>query len=244
MTRDRVYSKPRPQIVDFAFDETVADVFPDMIRRSVPGYELVVPMTGLLAARALRGRTNPLVYDLGCSLGATTLAVLRALDALAIEAEGLEVRAVDSAAAMLERAAASIHDPRVRFVEADVCALEFEPCQIVIMNWLLQFLPPEVRGDLLGRIRRRLSPDGWLLLAEKITSDEETTEQFNQAAHEDFKRANGYSDLEISQKRTALERVMVTDTLDTHRSRLQTAGFSRIEVWFRCLNWIAIAARP
>ena len=53
MKRDQVFRDPQQQIVDFVFDEKVAAAFTDMIRRSVPGYEVVVPMTGLLAAGQL-----------------------------------------------------------------------------------------------------------------------------------------------------------------------------------------------
>jgi len=75
--RDQLFTNPARQLVDFAFDDAVVAVFPDMIRRSVPGYETVVPLTGLLTARHIRatGGSN-LIYDLGCSLGATTLAIL------------------------------------------------------------------------------------------------------------------------------------------------------------------------
>lgn len=242
MTRDRVFSQPQPQIVDFAFDEAVANVFPDMIRRSVPGYELVVPMTGLMAARSLRSEAQPTVYDLGCSLGATTLAILKALDALAIPSSNLQIMAVDNSAAMLEQARANVTDPRVRFVEADVAALNLESANVVTMNWVLQFLASDTRLTVLSRIRDSLKAGGILLLSEKVRSDDEATEQFNNAAHVDFKRANGYSELEISQKRSALEQVMITDTIDAQIERLRAAGFRSVRVWFQCLNWASFIA--
>ncbi|MGE0624556.1 MAG: carboxy-S-adenosyl-L-methionine synthase CmoA [Pseudomonadales bacterium] len=243
MSRDRVFSEPRAQIVDFVFDEAVADVFPDMIRRSVPGYELIVPMTGLLAARAAAGVDQPRVYDLGCSLGATTLAVLHAAAALGMQAPDLSVVAVDNSPAMLDQARRTVTDPRVTFLEADVTTLPLEPARAVIMNWVLQFLAPHSRGPLLTRIRKSLQAGGVLLLAEKVHDDDPEAEAFNQAVHLDFKRANGYSELEISQKRTALEQVLLTDTIDAHVSRLQAAGFREVHVWFQCLNWAAFAAR-
>lgn len=243
MTRDQVFSEPQTQIVDFVFDAAVASVFPDMIRRSVPGYELVVPMTGLLAARTVAGADAARIYDLGCSLGATTLAILRALDALGLAAPELTVIAVDNSPAMLEQARGTVTDPRVRFVEADITTLELLPARAITLNWVLQFLPPEARAPLLGRIRSSLQDGGLLLLSEKVHLDDPAAEAFNQAAHLDFKRANGYSDLEISQKRTALEQVLRTDTIETHVSRLEAAGFSEVHVWFRCLNWAAFAAR-
>jgi tRNA (cmo5U34)-methyltransferase len=242
MSKDQVFSEPRSQIVDFAFDETVASVFPDMIRRSVPGYELVVPMTGLLAARSLRDSASNRAYDLGCSLGATTLAILKSLEALGVTKPDLQIIAVDSSAAMLEQARSRVTDPRVNFVEADVRALSIEEAGAVTMNWVLQFLPPEARAEVLATIRAGLSDDGLLLLSEKVRSDDPDIEGFNDAAHLDFKRANGYSELEISQKRSALEQVMITDTIEVHRARLQAAGFSRVQVWYQCLNWASFVA--
>lgn len=239
--RDQVYRDPRGQLVDFAFDERVAAVFPDMIRRSVPGYETVVPITGLLAARAMSAtdRDPPRAYDLGCSLGATTLAMLRQLG----DRPG-ELIAVDNAPAMIEGASAAIDDPRVRFLCEDIRRLELTSADAVTLNYVLQFLPPADRLDMLRRIRAALAPDGLLLLSEKIRFDDPDTQHEYEAAHLDFKRANGYSELEISQKRSALENVMIIDTEERHLERLRQAGFARVRKWYQCLNWASFEARP
>lgn len=239
MKRDEVFRKPQQQIVDFVFDETVAAAFTDMIRRSVPGYEVVVPMTGLLAARALTDARHPLIYDLGCSLGATTLAVLRALGS-----EPCRLIAVDNSAAMLSRAAGIVTDDRVKFVEADINTLELQPCAVVLMNWVLQFLDPAARLSLLTRIRARMDPGGLLIVSEKIRFTNAAEQAYCEAAHLDFKRANGYSELEISQKRTALENVMIIDSEEDHRARFAAAGFKSTQKWFQCLNWASFLVRP
>lgn len=239
--QDQVYRQPHSHLVDFAFDETVAVVFPDMIRRSVPGYETVVPITGLLAARAMRGAAiaPAHAYDLGCSLGATALAILRQLDAAPCR-----VMAVDSSAAMIDKATAHVDDPRVQFVCADIRQQPLEPCHAVTVNYVLQFLPPADRLAMLTRIHDALHDDGVLLLSEKIRFDDPATQEDFNAAHLEFKRANGYSELEISQKRTALENVMQIDTEEIHRERLHRAGFSRVRKWYQCLNWASFEARP
>ena len=108
-----------------------------------------------------------------------------------------------------------------------------------MLNFVLQFLPPADRLPLLTRIRAALAPGGVLLVAEKLAASPEVEE-----VHLDFKRANGYSELEIAQKRTALENVMRIDGLDVHHERLAAAGFGEVETWFRCLNWGAMIARP
>lgn len=230
--RDNVYREPRRQLVDFAFDASVAGVFADMIRRSVPGYETVIPLSGLLAARYLQADSR--IYDLGCSLGATTLAVLDQ-----IGATNCEIIAIDNSSAMLERAQQSrTWDSRVTFLQSDVCDVEICDASVILMNYLLQFVEPDRRLPLLKTIRDGLRPGGALIFSEKIAGDDEFD-----SIHEDFKLANGYSDLEVSQKRSALEKVMVPDTLDGHRERLAAAGFDEVSIWFRCLNWVSLIAR-
>ncbi|MDE0037003.1 MAG: carboxy-S-adenosyl-L-methionine synthase CmoA [Gammaproteobacteria bacterium] len=230
--RDRLFATPR-QLVDFAFDKAVADVFPDMIRRSVPGYETVVALTGLLAARHLPqgGRC----YDLGCSLGASTLAVLRAMGGTPCR-----ILAVDSSAAMLAEARrVREFDDRVEWVEADVRDVEVDRAQVVILNYVLQFLTPEDRLPLLRRIRAGLTGGGVLIVSEKLAAG-----GYFDGLHVDFKRANGYSELEVSQKRAALENVMRIDTEDTHLAGFRDAGYGAARVWFRCLNWASFVAWP
>lgn len=242
MTRkDQVFREPQPHLVDFAFDATVAAVFPDMIRRSVPGYETVVPITGLLAAHALRadGQMPPRAYDLGCSLGATALAIARQVGDVACE-----IIAVDSAPAMIERAAAATGDSRVQFVCADIRHLKLQPCRAVTLNYVLQFLPPEDRLEMLTNIHSALTDHGVLLLSEKIRFSDPATQEDFDAAHLEFKRANGYSELEISQKRSALENVMRIDTEEQHLERLRAAGFTQVRKWYQCLNWASFEARP
>lgn len=234
--KDDIYTTPAPRIVDFAFDERVAGVFPDMIRRSVPGYELVVPMTGLMAARHLRGGDR--LYDLGCSLGATTLAVLNALGETPCE-----IVAIDQAPAMLTKARTLVSDSRVRFVEADVRDVAFEPARVVLSNWLLQFIPPDDRLTLLRRVAQALAGGGLLLLSEKIRYEDAALQSYMDETHLAFKAANGYSDLEIRQKRAAIENVMIVDSEEAHRERLHAAGFREVTVWFRCLNWLSFIAR-
>lgn len=229
---DRLFDSPR-HLVDFVFDESVASVFPDMIRRSVPGYETVTPLTGLIAARHLP--ENGRCYDLGCSLGAATHAVLHA-----VGDRPCEIVAVDDSAAMLDRAKAlASGERRVSWLQADVREVAIDGADVVVLNYTLQFLPPEDRLPLLRSIRQGLNKNGVLLLSEKLKASE-----YVKDLHVDFKRANGYSDLAISQKRAALEKVMRIDSLEVHVARLRRAGFDEVEVWFRCLNWGAIAAFP
>ena len=236
--RDSIYAQPR-DLVDFAFDETVAAVFPDMIRRSVPGYSDIITLTGLLAGEYAQPDT--VCYDLGCSLGATTLAMRRQ-----IRRAGCRILAVDNAPAMIERCrshlAAVASDVPVELRCADLRSVAIENASVVVLNFTLQFIPPGERNALLQKIQAGLRPGGVLLIAEKVRFDDPTAQRFQEAMHLAFKRANGYSDLEISQKRNALDNVLLPDTPDQLEQRLRQAGFGAVHPWSRCFNFCAFAA--
>ena len=238
VSMDKLFAEPR-HLVDFAFDEAVARVFPDMIRRSVPGYETLIGLTGLLAAE--HARPGSRIYDLGASLGASTLAIARCL-----ATPDVQLIAVDNAPAMTERCGTLLREARpgqtVNVVCADIRDVRIADASVVVLNFTLQFIAPEDRLALLQRIHDGLQPGGVLLLAEKIAFADPDEQQRMTAWHTAFKKANGYSDLEISQKRAALERVLLPDTLETHRRRLHDAGFRAVDEWFRCLNFAGLLA--
>ena len=233
--KDRLFQQKRLQIVDFAFDEAVAEVFPDMIRRSVPGFETVVPISGLIAAESLP--EGGLAFDLGCSQGATTLALLHALGS-----KPCRIVAVDSSAPMLDRAAANIEDERVTFREQDIRQTDVAGASVVLLNYVLQFIPPADRQGLLDRCCEALLPGGLVILSEKIRFSGKVDQAWSESLHIAYKKANGYSDLEVSQKREALENVMIVDTEAEHRQRLERAGFKTVRTWFCCLNWCSMVA--
>ena len=237
--RDQIFASEQEMIVDFAFDERVASVFPDMIRRSVPGYGEIIALLGLFAEQYAQPDSN--LYDLGCSLGAATLSLRRR-----IKTTGCQIIAVDNSEAMVERCRENIaHDLATAPVEVicgDIRKLEIRNASVVVLNFTLQFLPADERLALLEKIYAGMRPGGVLILSEKLRFSDEESQQFQEQLHLAFKRANGYSELEISQKRAALEEVLVPDTLEQHAERLKTAGFSRIEPWFQAFNFASIAA--
>jgi tRNA (cmo5U34)-methyltransferase len=240
--RDDLYASRLDAIVDFRFDESVAGVFPDMIQRSVPGYSTVISMIGTLAAEYARSGSR--CYDLGCSVGAATLAMLRQ-----IKVPDCRIVAIDNAAAMIEHCRANIRadmpaseSVAVDLVCADIRDVKIENASVVVLNYTLQFVPLEQRADIITRIYQGLRPGGVMLLAEKIRFADAGIEQQMIDLHHAFKRANGYSDLEISQKRSALDNVLIPETIGDHMERLTRAGFSRPQVWFQCLNFISILA--
>ncbi|WP_041393971.1 carboxy-S-adenosyl-L-methionine synthase CmoA [Photobacterium profundum] len=232
--QDNIFAAPIEKLGDFTFDQKVAEVFPDMIQRSVPGYSNIISAIGMLAERFAKPHSK--IYDLGCSLGAATLSMRRS-----IQQEGCEIIAVDNSAAMVERCRLHIDayrsDTPVQVVEADIRNIDIADASVVVLNFTLQFLVPEDRQMLLEKIYAGLRPGGILILSEKYIFDDEQAHELLINLHHDFKRANGYSELEISQKRSAIENVMRPDSIDTHKKRLTEIGFSSTEVWFQCFNF-------
>ncbi|WP_439257689.1 carboxy-S-adenosyl-L-methionine synthase CmoA [Lonepinella sp. BR2271] len=239
MNKDRIFSAPIEKLGDFTFDENVAEVFPDMIQRSVPGYSNIITAIGMLANRFVTANSH--VYDLGCSRGAATLSARRN-----IQQPNVKIIGVDNSQPMVERCRQHIQayhsEIPVEILCDDIRNIKIENASMVILNFTLQFLPPEDRQTLLEKIYQGLNPNGVLVLSEKFRFEDENVDNLLIDLHHQFKRANGYSELEVSQKRTALENVMRPDTVSTHKVRLKNIGFSQVELWFQCFNFGSMVA--
>jgi tRNA (cmo5U34)-methyltransferase len=234
---DALFAAATPP-TDFVFDAAVAQVFPDMIRRSVPGWPELLRAIGLLAVRvAVPGRP---IYDLGCSLGATSAALLARLPEARIVA-------VDNAPAMLDglraRLAAPVAAGRITPVCADIADVPVADAGLIVLNLTLQFVPQRSRFHLLKRLRKGLVRGGALILVEKVVWPDRDIDMLMDELHQDFKRAQGYSDMEIARKRAALEQVLIPEDIETHEQRLRGAGFRFVERWFQCLNFVGWVAR-
>jgi len=237
--RDTLYADPLSEAGLFTFDDSVARVFPDMIKRSVPGYPTIIAMTGLLAGKYASAGSN--LYDLGCSLGASTLAMrqnIRQVDC--------HIIGVDNSNSMLQRCRNLIdtdtHDTPVSLICSDLQDVTIRDASVVILNFTLQFIPLESRDAVIRGIYEGLRPGGIMVLSEKVTFEDPHLDELNIEAHHQFKSANGYSDLEIAQKRSALENVLVPETLTAHKGRIAAAGFSSCDVWFQCFNFASLIA--
>lgn len=255
-SRDNIYASQQLDIAGFRFDQTVVSVFPDMIKRSVPGYETIIAMTGTLAERYVQPNTR--CYDLGCSLGASTIAMRHHIQHTGDDNScetgsetGCEIIAVDNSEAMLQQCQTvlqqdDLNSPEklapVTLVCSNVEDIPIVNASMVVLNFTLQFIPLEQRTQLLQKIADGLLPGGVLVLSEKVAFNDPQHQALMIELHHNFKRANGYSDLEISQKRTALEDVLIPETLETHRQRLRQSGFSSVDVWFQCFNFASLIA--
>jgi tRNA (cmo5U34)-methyltransferase len=242
MSEDTIYKADRGS-EPFRFDDKVAQVFPDMLRRSIPGYAASIEAIGSLAARYVRAGTN--CYDLGCSLGAATLAMRQG-----IGEPGCRIVAVDLAPAMIERCKQVVAEDTflpglmtdVDLVLSDIRDVEFVNASMVVLNYTLQFVDLADRGALLRRIREGMNEGGILVLSEKVVDENPHIEQLLVDLHHEHKRRHDYSELEISRKRAALENVLIPETVAAHRARLQAAGFSHSAVWLRYFNFVSIIA--
>lgn len=238
MKKDDIFAKPLDRVDDFTFDARVADVFDNMITRSVPGYRLTLDLIGLIAENYSMPDTR--CYDLGCSLGAATLMLRQHVPA------SCHVIGVDNSPAMIERCKANVERDHsvasVEILEQDLQATRIDNASVVVLNFTLQFLPPAERDGILQRIHDGMTEGGALVLAEKIAFEDEDRHEFMTRLHHDFKRYHGYSDLEIAQKRAALENVMLPETIERHTQRLADAGFRTIHELSRTLNFTAMIA--
>lgn len=235
---DRLFANER-DTEDFRFDASVARVFPDMIRRSVPGYTTIIPMIEVITEQYARPGSH--CYDLGCSLGASTLAMRHG-----IGDRDCTLTGVDNSAAMLERCehyiALDDHPLPISLRCEDILDTFIDNASVTTLNFTLQFVAPERRAKLMTRIADATLPGGVLILSEKIRFESDTEQAIQTQLHHEFKRANGYSDLEISQKRSALEQVLIPETLAEHRQRLTDAGFDQVLVWYQCFNFVSMLA--
>jgi tRNA (cmo5U34)-methyltransferase len=241
MKKDTIYATSKDTDRPFRFDVAVAAVFPDMLQRSIPGYAASIEAIGSLAARYVTAGSN--CYDLGCSLGAATVAMRDG-----IKAPNCRIIAVDNAPAMVSRcrevvaAGAGQDSTAVDVREADIRNVDISNASMVVMNYTLQFLGLDARDELLSKIHAGLLPGGLFLLSEKVVDEDPHMEDLLVDLHHEHKRRNDYSQLEISRKRAALENVLIPETVAVHRQRLARTGFAHSAVWLRYFNFVSIVA--
>ena len=236
--KDKVF-KRKTAVADFKFGREVAVVFDDMLERSVPFYREMQRMISEMAADFAVEGSN--VYDLGCSTGTTLLN----LDA--VVPRKVKFIGVDNSPEMLERCraklAASGFDREHELVCADLDnGVQIHNASLVLMVLTLQFIRPLHRDQLVEQILRGLNTNGALILVEKVIGEDSLFNRLFIKYYYDMKRKNGYSELEISQKREALENVLVPYKLLENREMLIRAGFRYCDVFFKWYNFCGLIA--
>jgi len=237
--RDALFSDASSAVGDFNFGERTAEVFDDMLDRSIPMYRELQRMIGEVALEFAAEGTN--VYDLGCSTG-ITLETLH----LAV-APGAKLVGFDYSVPMLERArqrfAPLIESGRMRLDHADLnrgCVIE--NASVVVLNLTLQFIRPLYRDSLMRQIVSGLNDNGVLILVEKVLAADSTINRLFIKFYYDMKRRNGYDEMEISQKREALENVLIPYRVDENVELLRRCGFREVETFFRWYNFCGFLA--
>ena len=221
-------------IADFRFDKEVVEVFDDMVRRSVPGYDSMIQMIGLIAR--MYGQDNTNYYDLGSSTGAISLAI-----ALNNKHQKNTFFAIDNSEEMVSKCQQNLESKidNLKTTCADINQIHIENASIVVLNLTLQFIDVKDRSNLIKKIYEGLNPGGVLIISEKIHFEDKETQDQITNLHIDFKKENGYSELEIANKRQAIENVLITDTKAIHIERLKDSGFKDTSCFFQCLNFVS-----
>jgi tRNA (cmo5U34)-methyltransferase len=236
---DKVFDTEKPQIGDFTFNREVATVFDDMVTRSVPFYVEMQRMVMELAADFATPGSN--VYDLGCSTGTTFLQLDPAL------APDVRFVGVDNSKEMLAKCRAKFESEgltrpyELRCVDLNQ-GVAIENASVVLLILALQFIRPLYRDKLVADIYRGLNENGCLILVEKVLGEDSLFNRLFIKYYYDMKRRNGYSELEITQKREALENVLVPYKLLENREMLLRTGFRYVDVFFKWYNFCAIVA--
>ncbi|WP_312669789.1 carboxy-S-adenosyl-L-methionine synthase CmoA [Pseudescherichia sp.] len=238
MGQDKVFALEK-SVQDFRFDNQVAGVFDDMVDRSVPFYQEIQRMVGELAAEHVTEGSQ--LYDLGCATG-TTLALLDG-----VLPQNVAFTGIDNSPEMLEKCRSKLtqlNSPReMRFLCHDLKqGLTPENASVVAMILTLMFVRPMHRRGLLSSIYEGLNPGGALILVEKVVCDSPDLNRRFIKYYYDMKRRHGYSELEISQKREALENVLIPYSEGENRQLLSDIGFRSVEVFFRWYNFCAMVA--
>jgi tRNA (cmo5U34)-methyltransferase len=238
MNKDKLYTSGTIQ-EDFTFNDKVAEVFDDMLNRSVPYYSAVIDgITGLLEHHALHGHT---VFDLGCSTGTTLLELARRLPDMDCRFIG-----IDNAPAMIKKARQKAEmfskSTVIRFIEDDIATATLEGAGVILCNYTLQFIRPMTRLQFVRRLYDMLPAGGMCIVSEKIISHDKILNRKFIDMHHNFKRRQGYSELEIAAKREALENVLVPFSIEENIDLLRQAGFQSVETFFQWFNFASFVA--
>ena len=240
LEKDQIFAQEKGNIADFNFGEETAAVFDDMLDRSVPFYQEMQRMVGELAAEfAAEGSS---IWDLGCSTCNTFLEIAKYLDKESVRFVGL-----DSSEAMLKRAEQKLtayrfqHEFELRKADID-SGVAVSDASVVLLLLTLQFVRPMNRERLLTSVYKGMRDDGCIILIEKVLGENTLFNRQFIKHYYAYKKRNGYSDLEIAQKREALENILIPYRLRENLTLLEQVGFRDIEVFFKWYNFCGIVA--
>ena len=239
MEKDEVFKERSKDIADFNFGKKVATVFDDMLVRSVPMYLESQRMIAEMASDFAVEGTN--IYDLGCSTGTTMLNLDKSVP------RNVKFIGIDYSEEMLKKCSQKLtqhkftreHEMR----QADLNdGIAIENASMVLMILTLQFIRPLYRDKLIQSILKGMNENGALILVEKVLGEDSFFNRTFIKYYYDFKKRNGYSELEIAQKREALENVLIPYKLLENRELLLKTGFRYCDVFFKWYNFCGMVA--
>ncbi|MEQ9442069.1 MAG: carboxy-S-adenosyl-L-methionine synthase CmoA [Cyclobacteriaceae bacterium] len=236
--KDQIFDTPE-SMGDFKFNKNVAQVFDDMVSRSVPFYNEMQRMITELS-KDFATKEGP-VYDLGCSTGTTLMNLDKVLD------PAIRFVGIDESPEMLEKCRTNFQEAGVKrtfdLQSANLNqGISMEPASVAIMCLTLQFVRPLFRERLVQDIYRQLNENGCLILVEKVLGEDSLFNRLFINYYYDMKRRHQYSEMEISQKREALENVLIPYKLGENITLLNACGFRYCEVFFKWYNFCGIVA--
>ncbi len=221
----------------FSFNSEVAQVFDDMAQRSIPFYTEILRMSAEICAHT--AAEEKYIYDIGCSTGNFAQALLNYFGA-----NNFYYRGIDTSQPMLDIAQLRFvcEKERIQFLCADATEIDFASARAIVANYTLQFIKPLERLPLVKKIHDSLTVGGCFIMSEKILENDSDISRLFHELYYDFKKRNGYSELEISRKRDALENVLVPYRLEENLSLLRDAGFADAQIFFKWYNFASIVA--
>ena len=237
--RDEVFKKESEGLNSFRFNANVAAVFDDMASRSIPMYRMMYESLVKWAAKAPISNCNR-IYDIGCSTGTGICLLANHLQ------RQCQFIGIDTSIDMLNAAKAKLSEignHEIALVHNDAVNYEYEPTSLVILNYTMQFLPISMRERLLQKISDALIPGGILFMSEKLTPEGNSLKKPIEQIYDEYKRSHGYSDIEILEKKKALQDFLIPITEQEHRASLQSVGLTEHETilkWHQFATFIAI----
>lgn len=238
--KDDIFNTPGAGRKPFEFNAQVAQVFDDMVSRSVPFYRDVISMSAELAREFYRSET--MIYDLGCSTGALLPLLQNCFAGSMFHYTG-----IDSSEDMIKRARLAYPGinsgvSNINFSHADITNIDFSMTSVFVSNYTFQFLKPLARRALLKKIFSSLTPGGCLILSEKCLEESADMSRVFADRYHALKERNGYTKLEIAEKRDALENVLIPLRVSENMEMLRESGFNPVSIFFKCYNFVSFIA--
>ena len=224
----------------WAFDSDVCHVFTDMLRRSIPQYDVMRKGVFDIGQSFVKPSTH--VVDLGCSRGDALAPFIDQFgdrcQYLGLElSESMLQASRERFATLIDAGTVSINEHDLRKTYPDVNA------SLTLSVLTLQFTPMEHRQRILRDIYRSTAKGGAFILVEKVLGDSAEINELMVNQYHQLKKTNGYSDELIERKRLSLEGVLVPVTARWNEELLRSAGFTQVDCFWRWMNfcgWVGV----